>query len=75
MESTRTPGSPEHWVDEAVESLWPEGRESGWTLESVAAMMRAAYGQGYVDSLSGNSPVLLPEAQQRYKYFWSQLPV
>ncbi len=40
-------------IDLRLSDLWREaGDISEWTLEVVAAFMRAAYGKGYCDSLT-----------------------
>ena len=39
-------------IDTRLLDLWYEADDVGeWTLESVAAFIRAAYGKGYVDAL------------------------
>jgi hypothetical protein len=40
-------------IDLRLADLWREAGEIGdWSLEVVAAFMRAAYGKGYCDSLT-----------------------
>ena len=44
-------------IDLRLADLWREAEEVGeWGLEIVAAFMRAAYGKGYCDSLTEDSP-------------------
>ena len=44
-------------IDLRLADLWREaGEVSEWNLEVVAAFMRAAYGKGYCDSLTEDSP-------------------
>jgi len=44
-------------IDLRLADLWREAAEVGeWSLEIVAAFMRAAYGKGYCDSLTEGSP-------------------
>jgi hypothetical protein len=44
-------------IDLRLADLWREAGEiSEWTLDVVAAFMRAAYGKGYCDSLTEESP-------------------
>ena len=44
-------------IDLRLADLWREAGEVGeWNLEIVAAFMRAAYGKGYCDSLTEDSP-------------------
>ena len=44
-------------IDVRLADLWREAGEiSEWNLEVVAAFMRAAYGKGYCDSLTEESP-------------------
>jgi hypothetical protein len=44
-------------IDLRLADLWREAGEVGeWNLEIVAAFMRAAYGKGYCDSLTEESP-------------------
>ena len=44
-------------IDLRLADLWREAAETGeWTLEVVAAFMRAAYGKGYCDALTEDSP-------------------
>ena len=44
-------------IDLRLADLWREASEvSEWNLEIVAAFMRAAYGKGYCDSLTEESP-------------------
>jgi hypothetical protein len=44
-------------IDLRLADLWREAAEVGeWNLEIVAAFMRAAYGKGYCDSLTEDSP-------------------
>jgi hypothetical protein len=47
-------------IDLRLADLWREASEVGeWKLEIVAAFMRAAYGKGYCDALTEESPGLL----------------
>jgi hypothetical protein len=49
-------------IDLRLADLWREAGEiSDWNLEVVAAFMRAAYGKGYCDSLTEDSPGSLCE--------------
>lgn len=44
-------------IDLRLSDLWREAGEiKEWTLEAVAAFMRAAYGKGYCDSLTEETP-------------------
>lgn len=44
-------------IDIRLADLWREADDiSEWSLEIVAAFMRAAYGKGYCDALSEESP-------------------
>jgi hypothetical protein len=44
-------------IDLRLADLWREAADiSGWNLEVVAAFMRAAYGKGYCDALTEDSP-------------------
>lgn len=44
-------------IDLRLADLWREAAEiDEWNLEVVAAFMRAAYGKGYCDSLTEDSP-------------------
>jgi hypothetical protein len=44
-------------IDLRVADLWREAGEiSEWNIDVVAAFMRAAYGKGYCDSLTEDSP-------------------
>ncbi len=44
-------------IDVRLSDLWCEASEvSEWNLEVVAAFMRAAYGKGYCDALTEDSP-------------------
>ena len=44
-------------IDLRLADLWREASTIGeWNLEVVAAFMRAAYGKGYCDSLTEESP-------------------
>ena len=44
-------------IDLRLADLWREAGEiSEWSLEVVAAFMRAAYGKGYCDALTEESP-------------------
>jgi hypothetical protein len=44
-------------IDLRLADLWREAAEIGeWNLEIAAAFMRAAYGKGYCDSLTEDSP-------------------
>lgn len=63
-------------VDQAIEHLWPEGEQEtgGWTLEFIAAMMRAAYGQGYVNALASSAPLSPEAAEMQLEYLWKRLP-
>jgi hypothetical protein len=47
-------------IDLRLADLWREASEVGeWKLDVVAAFMRAAYGKGYCDSLTEESPGVL----------------
>jgi hypothetical protein len=49
-------------IDLRLADLWREaGEVEEWTLEVVAAFLRAAYGKGYCDSLTEESPGTLCE--------------
>ncbi len=49
-------------IDLRLSDLWREASGiSEWSLEVVAAFMRAAYGKGYCDSLTEDSPGSLCE--------------
>ncbi len=49
-------------IDLRLADLWREAAEiSEWNLEVVAAIMRAAYGKGYCDALTEDSPGALCE--------------
>jgi hypothetical protein len=44
-------------IDLRLSDLWREASTIGeWNLEVVAAFMRAAYGKGYCDALTEESP-------------------
>ncbi len=44
-------------IDLRLTELWREAADvTEWNLEVVAAFMRAAYGKGYCDSLTEESP-------------------
>jgi hypothetical protein len=44
-------------IDLRLSDLWREADDvQEWNLEIVAAFMRAAYGKGYCDSLTEDSP-------------------
>jgi hypothetical protein len=44
-------------IDLRLTDLWREAADvTDWSLEVVAAFMRAAYGKGYCDSLTEESP-------------------
>jgi hypothetical protein len=44
-------------IDLRLTDLWREASEiSEWSLEVVGAFMRAAYGKGYCDALTEDSP-------------------
>jgi hypothetical protein len=44
-------------IDLRLADLWREASTIGeWNLEVVAAFMRAAYGKGYCDALTEDSP-------------------
>ncbi len=44
-------------IDVRLSDLWREALEiDEWNLEVAAAFMRAAYGKGYCDSLTEDSP-------------------
>ena len=44
-------------IDLRLADLWREAAEIGeWSLEVVAAFMRAAYGKGYCDALTEDTP-------------------
>ena len=44
-------------IDLRLADLWREAGEiSDWNIDVVAAFMRAAYGKGYCDSLTEDSP-------------------
>lgn len=44
-------------IDTRLSDLWKETIEiEEWNLEVVAAFMRAAYGKGYCDALTEDSP-------------------
>jgi hypothetical protein len=44
-------------IDLRLADLWREAAEiTDWNLEVVAAFMRAAYGKGYCDALTEDSP-------------------
>jgi len=47
-------------IDLRLADLWREAAAiDEWNLEVVAAFMRAAYGKGYCDSLTEESPGML----------------
>lgn len=49
-------------IDLRLADLWREaGEVDEWTLEVVAAFLRAAYGKGYCDSLTEDTPGALCE--------------
>jgi hypothetical protein len=49
-------------IDLRLAELWREANEiEEWSIEVVAAFMRAAYGKGYCDSLTEDSPGSLCE--------------
>ena len=49
-------------IDMRLMDLWREaGDVSEWSLEIVAAFMRAAYGKGYCDALTEDEPGSLCE--------------
>jgi hypothetical protein len=49
-------------IDLRLSDLWREaGDVDEWTLEVVAAFLRAAYGKGYCDALTEESPGALCE--------------
>lgn len=44
-------------IDLRLTDLWSEAAEvEDWTLEVVAAFLRAAYGKGYCDALTEDDP-------------------
>jgi hypothetical protein len=44
-------------IDLRLADLWREAGEIGeWSIEVVAAFMRAAYGKGYCDALTEEAP-------------------
>ncbi len=44
-------------IDLRLTDLWREAADiSEWTLDVVAAFMRAAYGKGYCDALTEDQP-------------------
>jgi hypothetical protein len=44
-------------IDLRLSDLWREAAEiEEWSLDVVAAFMRAAYGKGYCDALTEDSP-------------------
>jgi len=44
-------------IDLRLNDLWREASEvTDWSLEVMAAFMRAAYGKGYCDALTEDSP-------------------
>ena len=44
-------------IDLRLADLWVEAAEvEEWSLEVVAALMRAAYGKGYCDALTEDEP-------------------
>lgn len=44
-------------IDLRLADLWAEAADvSEWTLDVVAAFMRAAYGKGYCDALTEEAP-------------------
>jgi hypothetical protein len=44
-------------IDLRLSDLWCEaGEVDEWSIEVVAALMRAAYGKGYCDALTEESP-------------------
>jgi hypothetical protein len=49
-------------IDLRLADLWREaGEVDEWTLEVVAAFLRAAYGKGYCDALTEDTPGALCE--------------
>jgi hypothetical protein len=49
-------------IDLRLTDLWREAADvSEWSLEIVAAFMRAAYGKGYCDALTEDQPGSLCE--------------
>ena len=49
-------------IDLRLADLWREAEEvSDWSLDVVAAFMRAAYGKGYCDALTEDTPGALCE--------------
>ena len=47
-------------IDLRLADLWREASSIGeWNMEVVAAFMRAAYGKGYCDALTEESPGML----------------
>ena len=49
-------------IDLRLTDIWREAAEiTEWNLEVVAAIMRAAYGKGYCDALTEDSPGSLCE--------------
>jgi hypothetical protein len=49
-------------IDLRLSDLWREAMEIGeWNLDVVAAFIRAAYGKGYCDALTEDSPGRLCE--------------
>ncbi|MET0202017.1 MAG: hypothetical protein ABW227_02865 [Gaiellaceae bacterium] len=49
-------------IDLRLADLWREAADIGeWNLEVVAAFMRAAYGKGYCDALTEDTPGSLCE--------------
>jgi len=44
-------------IDLRLVDLWAEASDVGeWSLEVIAAFMRAAYGKGYCDALTEDAP-------------------
>ncbi len=49
-------------IDLRLSDLWREAAEiTDWNIEVVAAFLRAAYGKGYCDALTEESPGALCE--------------
>jgi hypothetical protein len=49
-------------IDLRLADLWREAAEiEDWSIDVVAAFMRAAYGKGYCDALTEDSPGTLCE--------------
>lgn len=56
----------DEWAARALEKLVPRTAPDQRPLHEVAALVRAAYVEGYIDRLSGNNEIMDPCAAERH---------